>query len=150
MGKKGISSAVWTDCPPFPVNLRLFTLQRGVLGDYFSYQTYLLITRQGCSLLETHAALSSLLRGGVVQQQLDRGGLDSLDELPLIALSSCRSSVCNGVHVIHDRIHHRNNWTSAADRALNPCCSGRIKLFTRTGITASTNEGSCESPKHNK
>lgn len=73
MGKEGLSLAVWMDFPPFSVNMRLFTLQCGVLGDYFSYQTYLLITRQGCSLLETHAALSSLLRGGVVQLQLDGG-----------------------------------------------------------------------------
>lgn len=81
MAKKCISSPMWMDSGLFPVNIRLFTLQCGVLGDYFSYQTYLLITRQGCSLFETHA-LSPLPRGGVVQQQLDY-----LDELPLITLS---------------------------------------------------------------
>lgn len=95
MAKKCIFSPMWMDSGLFPVNIRLFTMQCGVLGDYFSYQTYSLITRQGCSLLETHA-LSPLPRGGVVQQQLDY-----LDELPLIALSSWCSSVCNSVHGIH-------------------------------------------------
>lgn len=76
--------------------------------------------------------LSSLLRGGVVQQQLD-GGLDYLDELPLIVLSSCRSWVCNGVHVIHDRIHRRNNRTSAGDRALNPCLAAGLNSSAKLG-----------------
>lgn len=73
MGKKGISSAAWTDFPPFPVNMRLFTLQCGVLGDYFSYQTYLLITRQGCSLLETHAALVLAPQGWSCAATVGRG-----------------------------------------------------------------------------
>lgn len=111
----------------FPVNIRLFTLQCGVLGDYFSYQTYLLITRQGCSLLETHA-LSPLPRGGVVQQQLDY-----LDELPLIAHGEVWFATAFVAYML---FLCRKDRINTGDRSLNPCCSCRLELLTQTRITA--------------
>lgn len=147
MATKDTFSSVWMDTELLPVNTRLFTLQCGVLGDYFSYQTYLLITRQGCSRLERHVALSSQPRGGVVQQQLE-WGLDYLDELLLIVLSPRCSLVCIKRHSRH-ACPCRNSRTNTRGWLLNPCCSCRVELWTQTRITACTKGGSYEQPKHN-
>lgn len=132
------------DTELLPVNLRLLTLQCGVLRDYFSYQTYLLITRQGCSLLETVLTAQGWSCAATVGM-----GLDYLDGLFLIIRSSLRSLAWIKRHSCHacpcrkDRPHTR-------DCSLNPCCSCcRVELLTRTRITASTKEGSYEQPELN-
>lgn len=95
------------------------------LGDYFSYQTYLLITRQGCGLLEAHVAPSSQPKGGVVQQQLQWGWTILMSCFLSSSLRGAAWFASNGLHVTHVLSEKtETGW-------LNPCWSCRVELLTQ-------------------